>query len=422
MKAFNIKKISTFLLMLFAAGMAYVVTSCDDDPHKFESTSGKPTIHYLRMPDIELADQVIEGAYMENTICIVGDNLRSVRKIIFNDQEAILNTSFITDHTLFVNIPKELPGDVTDMMYLITKKDTVEYPFTVLIPAPIARSISNEYAFDGQKVTLYGDYFIEEPDFPVKVTMSGNLPVTEILSVDKTEVTFVIPEGAEKGYITVESIHGISRSKFQFRDDRGFILDWDELNANGGWRAGVIRSNDPVKGIKGNYVYFGGDIPGDNSDWNEDDFSFNLWGEQNGRPKGDLFDIPIEEALLKFEINVSEPWAGNALQMIFHPWDFGVDEEGEKIDPNNAYIANKEVPRGLWRPWEETGSFVTDGWITVSFPLKDFIYDHEGNVAKNPLKKGECGSLTFFVYHGGIEGEPSSPKISIDNIRVVPAE
>ena len=97
------------------------------------------------------------------------------------------------------------------------------------------------------------------------------------------------------------------------------ILDWDNLNADGGWRAGNLRTDDPVEGISGKYVYFSGAIPGDLSDWNEDGFSFNLWGSANGRPEGDLFDIDPSTALLKFEVNVLDGWSSNALQMIFTP-------------------------------------------------------------------------------------------------------
>ncbi len=411
MKAFNIKNISTFLLTLLVVGMGYVVTSCDDNPYKYEPTDGKPEVYYVRFADPASADSLIDAAFMESTICLVGDNLKSIRKIFFNDQEAVLNSSLITDNTLFVDVPKNIPEDVTNTMYLIAKKDTVKYPFNVLVPAPLVRRISNEYTFDGDVATIYGDYFLDDPNVPLKITMGGNIPVTEIVSIEKTQVSFVIPEGAEKGYLNVSSIYGSGRSQFHFRDDRGMILDWDNLDAAGGWRAGDIRNGDPIPGINGNYVYFEGDIPGDLGDWSEDEFSFNLWGISNGRPEGDLFNIPIEDALLKFEINVLEPWAGNALQMIFTPWD---------LKDDNAFISDG-TPRGLWIPWETTGSYITDGWETVSFPLKDFKYDHEGNEV-GVAGPGNWGGLTFFVWNGGVEGQPSSPKICIDNIRVVPAE
>ena len=65
---------------------------------------------------------------MANTICLVGENLRSVYELYFNDQKAILNTSYITDHTLMVDVPKEIPSVVTDKIYMVTKaKDTIDY-------------------------------------------------------------------------------------------------------------------------------------------------------------------------------------------------------------------------------------------------------------------------------------------------------
>ncbi|GAO29143.1 hypothetical protein JCM15548_11305 [Geofilum rubicundum JCM 15548] len=396
--------------------MGITFQSCEEEyPDAYEATDGRPEVFYVRMPAPESADSLITAAFMESTIVLVGNNLTSIREMYFNDQKAILNSSFVTSNTLFVNVPKNIPEDVTNKIYMVTTaSDTVAYDFSVLVPAPAVNRISNEYTFDNDEAVLYGDYFIDDPNEPLAITMAGNLsvPSENILSVEKTQVRFIVPEGAQKGYINVTSIYGTSRSKFQFRDDRGMILDWDNLNANGGWRAGVLREEDPVEGIDGKYVYFSGNIPGDLSDWNEDGFSFNLWGTANGRPAGDLFDVDLDNALLKFEINVPEAWSGNALQMIFTPHSTG---------GTNSYIADGVTPRGLWYPWKDEGSYQTDGWVTVSFPLKDFKYDHTGREigAAGP---GNYGGLTFFVYGGGIEGAPSSPKIAIDNIRVVPAE
>ena len=101
------------------------------------------------------------------------------------------------------------------------------------------------------------------------------------------------------------------------------------------------------------------------------------------------------------------------------------DEEGNVIEgkpATNNYIGDGATPRALWYPWLKTGSYQTDGWVTVSIPLSDFKYNHEGKELEEGLSKGDFGGLTFFVYHGGVAGEACSPQISIDNIRVVPAE
>ncbi len=107
-----------------------------------------------------------------------------------------------------------------------------------------------------------------------------------------------------------------------------------------------------------------------------------------------------------------EAWSANALQMIFTP---------HSTSGTNGYIADGATPRGLWYPWRASGSYQTEGWVTVSFPLKDFKYDHTGKEI-GAASPGNFGGLTFFVFHGGEEGTACSPKICIDNIRVVPAE
>ena len=145
-----------FGLGLLLTGSA--LTSCEDQPDKYEMTDGVPTIHYIRMADVAVKDSLITGAYMQNTICIVGDNLRSIYKLFFNDQEATLNTSFMTDNTLIVDVPKNIPEVVTNKLYMVTKgQDTVAYDFKVLVPAPVVNAISNEFARANENVTITGD-------------------------------------------------------------------------------------------------------------------------------------------------------------------------------------------------------------------------------------------------------------------------
>lgn len=137
----------------FAAAVVvagFSMAACEDEPDKYEVAGGKPTLKYVRVPDPAAADSLLTGAYMANTICLVGENLRSVYELYFNDQKAILNTSYITDHTLMVDVPKEIPSVVTDKIYMVTKaKDTIDYDFKVLVPAPTVNSISCEFAKPG---------------------------------------------------------------------------------------------------------------------------------------------------------------------------------------------------------------------------------------------------------------------------------
>ena len=409
----KISSIFQSLSVALAIVTGFTFQSCNDNPDKYEMTDGVPEVHYVRVPNPASADSLLVQAFMDNTICLVGTNLKSISELWFNDQKALLNSSFITDNTLLVTIPKTIPEIVTNKIYMITKeKDTVTYDFGVQVPEPYVSSISCEYAKDGDVVTLYGDYFINDANVPLTISMAGNFPVTEFISIQKTQVKFKVPAGSQKGYLTVKSIYGVGRSHFQFRDDRGMILDWDVLNANGGWRSGKIKNTEP-EGISGNYVYFTGALKDDLSDWAEDNFSFNLWGAANGRPQGDLFATAPAESVLKFEINVTQPWASTAMQIIFTPW---------ATRDTNGYIADGKTPRALWRPWQGLDKgYTTDGWQTVAIPITDFKYLHDGGTAEM-AGPGNYGGLTIFVYHGGIAGTACTPYICLDNIRVVPAE
>ncbi|MHB9142150.1 MAG: glycan-binding surface protein [Paludibacter sp.] len=389
------------------------IPACNDNPDAYVVASDKPTVSYVRIPDATSSDSLITHAFMGTTIALIGENLRSVKEIWFNDQQAILNTSLITPTALIVVVPNTIPDNVSGKIYMITaSNDTVKYDFGVDVPSPLLNSMNCEYVADGGNAVLNGNFFlpVDGSTLP-EVYFSPNIKA-EVVSATITKITVKVPTGAGVGPISVKSRYGTTRSKsFYFRDNRGMILDWDNTNAAGGWRSGVIASTNPT-GISGNYVRFSGSL--DDASWNEDGFSFDLWGTANGRPQGDLFSISPASAVIKFEVNVDKAWSSSALQMIFTPW---------ATSGTNSYIADGTTPRGLWNPWAtaDKGTYMTDGWITVTIPIKDFKYDHTGKLLKM-ADPGNYGGLTFFVYNGGVVGTPCTPDICIDNIRVVPAE
>jgi hypothetical protein len=408
-------KIVTLLLVL--AGLM-VVPACNDNPDAYKVASGVPSVSYVRIPDVLKSDSLVSHAFMGTTVALVGENLRSVKEVWFNDQQAVLNTSLITPTALIVQVPNTIPTVVTSKIYMVTaSNDTVKYDFGVDVPNPLLTSMNCEYVEDGGTAVINGNFFLPVDGSSVpEVYFTPNIKAT-VVSATLTQITVKVPVGAGVGPVSVKSRYGTTRSKaFYFRDNRGMILDWDNTNASGGWRSGVIANSNPT-GVSGNYVRFSGnldDSKGAGSTWNEDGFSFNLWGIANGRPQGDLFSTPLDNAVMKFEVNVDKDWSSGALQMIFTPWG---------TSGTNSYIADGVTPRGLWNPWATApkGTFKTAGWITVSIPLKEFKYDHTGK-ALQMANTGNYGGLTFFVYNGGVVGTACTPDICIDNIRVVPAE
>ncbi len=400
--------LSAFLLLLVTGAAGMVFQACEGN----EEDMPMPEIFYIRKTDPAKSDSLVAHAFMGDNIAIIGRNLGNVDEVWFNDQRAALNPNLVTPTSILISVPEVIPSTVTNYLYLINmnKKDTLKYTFGVDVPAPLVDRMVCEYVADGETAVIKGNYFVDDPASPLTVLFPGNIPGT-IVSSTINEIHVTVPAGVGPGQIQVKSLYGSTRSRFFFRDDRNIILNFDDLTAAGGWRSGVLGNSNPA-GIDGNYVRFSGALAGGaGATWNEDGFSFNLWPQANGRPDVPVYTGELKDGEIKFEIFVVEPWESAALQMIFTPYS---------ITGSNSYIADGSYPRGVWNPWKETGTFRTEGWTTVSFPLSDFNYSFDGSVSANKLTADMIRGLTFYVWHGGVAGKDCNPHICIDNIRVVP--
>lgn len=439
------KYINKIMVTLSAVASLFAV-SCNEKPGEYNMTDGVPTIHYVRPVDVASADSLLSGAYMDNMICVVGENLKSVYQLYFNDQKAILNNSYITDNTLLVTVPGTIPELVTDKMYFITAaQDTVKYDFSVIIPGPKVSSMSCEYVPVGEVATIYGDYFIDDPNVPFSITFPDDVPVTEIVSLTKNAVSFKVPEGAVEGKIDVKTIYGTVSSPFHYMDTRGLMFEFDGVTnlTNHGWHPRVIANEG---GLTGNYVQLGdGATALNDSSWGDGQFAFEYWCGDWNTPQNitsgegialyNLVDFTdFKNMSLKFEMFIpsSNPWSAAAMQICFE----GVDKvtlSGNPIDGEanvagaNAYAFNNEQNnlgswgRAMYRPWTSTGSFHTDDqWITVTVPFSEFKYDKDGNPTDFvPQSAKDFGSLTIFMIGGGVAGTECAPIVRLDNIRAV---
>lgn len=457
------------LLLAVVALSTVALTSCKDQPDKYEATSGTPTIKYIRCmsseihnwdddPDTQYTDgQLVTSANPGSSLAIIGDNLRSINEIWFNDQKATLNQSTITDNALFVSVPGNVPAEVSDKIYFITTgKDTVTYDFKVIISAPLITSMPNEYALAGTELTLRGNYFIDDPNVPLTISFQGadgELIPAKITGIaeDFSTVNIIVPNDAAAGPIVATSVYGTSKSAFWYKDTRGMLFDFDTPNGISdvvldmhAWN-GHEKTIDDGTGISGNYWQFGtatttasGDKDGGWPD--EGAHSFAYWPGNWESPETfkeyprlyDLVDMSDwQNMTMKFEmcIPASNPWKGGAMQIVFAGTDKttygggGVDAYGNTIHvQDNAYLNDKSVPRALYRPWTTTGSYDTDGkWVTVSLPLAAmFVYSYDGTLCGSQLSKDSFASIWMAIYGGGVEGEDCQPIIKIDNIRIVP--
>lgn len=461
---------------LAVAGLS--LTSCKDQPDAYKVADGTPSINYVRCLSTEITStrdaedmhytvgELVESASPQNTLCLVGENLRSVYELYFNDCKAVLNTSYITDNALIVDVPKSVPKEVTNKIYMVTKDgQTVDYDFTVEIPAPSISAMSCEYAAIGERVTLTGDYLVDYEDFPLSVFFTdanGDLIPAEINSIadDYTSVDVTIPEGAAEGPIAMTSTYGTSSSVFYYQDTRGLMFDFDNGRDAQGWHKSSYAISSEG-GIKGNYFQLGDGTATMTKDggWDDNNFSFEYWcGDWNTSqsypdPQGiRLFDIDgvdlskPENMTLKFEmcIPASNAWKAGAMQIIFAPTSYvslgggSPDVYGDEVkaanniffrgadflaESDDSYFHDKDpLPRALYRPWTTTGSYDTGGkWQTVTIPIaSSFVYSYDGSGLTFNLQEKDFASLTMFVVGGGVNGEECQPIIKIDNIRVIP--
>lgn len=431
------------------AVMGCLMTACEDQPDKYEIADGVPTLKYVRSPLPEEADSLLVGAYLGNTVCLVGDNLRSIYELYFNDQKATLNTSYMTDHTILVDIPKNIPEEVTNKIYMVTKSGAkVDFDFSVMVPAPVVSSMSCEYAPAGSEAVLYGDYFVDDPNVPLTISMPGDITVEgeQITSITKTAIKFIVPEGAVQGNIRVKSIYGTGQSVFQYKDTRNILFDWDgkyegALAAGNSWngdnekKGQILASVPPVDGkymVMGPATLSGGQwqTPGE--------YLMMYWPDPNATEgcvplynlpqfKKMLEDYKIEELALKFEVYVptSNPWMAEGMQIRFTSLD-----EVSMSNQTQDYIWNDDesheegkAPRGVWVPWEETGSYDTNNqWVTVTLKMSEFNKLVSGLASDTEFTQDRFAGLSIFLRGGGVDGKECEPIICMDNIRVVPVE
>ena len=433
MKAMN-KYIGVLVGLAFLSSCASI-----DYPDRYKETTGVPTVHFVRYAD---KDVVITQAAMEETICIVGENLTSIHDIYFNDQPAILNTSFITAHTLMVQVPKNLPTVQDDKMHLVTRDSSVVlYDFKVLPPVPKVEAMSCEWAKPGEKVTISGSYLFA----PLTVQFPGADPI-EVTTSTPNAFEVTIPEGAQPGKIKVTTASGTGQSVFMYKDSRGMIFDFDGITGldNHGWNGHSSRDDDGT-GISGRFFQFGDGVKELDGSWEESQFSFVYWPGSWNEPENymdgswytpricDIVDFTgWKNMALKFEMCIpsENPWSNTPMMIVFGGVDlisFGAtttDIYGNaRAGQNNTYMNAHEAPRAFYMPWALTGSYDTGGrWITVTIPLSEVNLGWDGTAVTKEVNADSFSSCWFFICNGGLDLPEAkcTPIIKIDNVRAVP--
>ncbi|MGN6490869.1 MAG: glycan-binding surface protein [Agriterribacter sp.] len=376
------KTIHYSCMLLITMLLAGIFTSCEKENL---SNNGEPRIRYIRITSPESADSLLVGAYQSNLIAIVGENLQDATEIWFNDQKAFLTPTYITNTSILVSVPSQIPIEITNKMKIIfSNGKELMHDFTVEISEPLINSMNCEYVAEGGTAVIRGDYFYA----PVKVTFTGGVE-GEVINLADDRLSVVVPAGAEPGPITITTNFGETVSDFWFRDNRNIFISSDPFT--GWWNASFVvsnPSNDDPPAINGNYIRVNKAIGG----WN--------WLEVAGGPPDAMGpiskNIPDEAILkpadynLKFEVNTRKPYNNNMIKL-----NVGLANDFN----NNQY---------LWAP-----PYDTQGeWQTVVIPFEEIADSYGAPLTVNPN-----GYYTRVLFHGAGDLDCD---MSFDNFRVVP--
>ncbi len=288
---------------------------------------------------------------------------------------------------------------------------------------PELTKMKSEFVSDGSKAVIYGKNLKDaEVIFP-GIELPAEVDVEN--SNDSTLVV-TVPVGAKSGKISVKTKQGEVTSNFLFRDDRNFIINFDDRLATWGGYNPLDNDGNKITNIQDvplpatlpdpcsdKYGFLFGEY---NSPWTMKETMFIQYvanpdegGHGAFSVAGPFEEYPLENLVLKFEVNIPKeaPYKGVRTEIFFGPYD-SPDKHGRDVSP--IYF---------WEPYKQTGSFHTNGWETITVPLTQFTHgitsDEE---VKSPidLKK----SINFsFVQFGAPQDIPLI-YMCVDNFRIVP--
>ena len=376
-----------FLFLAFVMVGAFSACSNDDENGP---NGGKPMVEFIRVTRPEASDSLITKAGQGAMIAIVGQNLKGAREIWFNDQQGVLNPSFITNTSIITRVPSNIPTDITNQMKIVfANGETLVHDFVVDISEPVITGMVSEYVNTGDVATILGNYFYN----PVKVTFTGGVE-GEVVSVSETAnaIEVRVPEGAEPGPITVTTNFGETVSDFWFRDNRNVIASFDIPLESGVWHgpAFVKASDADIRNVNGKFIRVNRNLgpwawfemyvgPGDGD----------IAKETKNIPQAALAN-PSNYAL-KFEINTLAPLTGAQIRMYM----------------GNNMAAERGATHYIWRPNVDTKG----KWETITIPFDEF-YKANKEFAYNPNGYG-----VSFHFSGPLA---VNANFAIDNMRVVP--
>lgn len=353
---------------ILCVSLLMLCTACDDIRQVDEvlsreniPNSGAPVITKIVMAN-DATGTPIESAAFTQVIRIEGQNLNGVRSIRFNDVEADLSEVFSKYDVALAKIPRILPTEITNRVYLTTDEGETSAPLVVTIPELKFEGLYCEYAQPGDTTYINGNDYDLYGITPEEAIVKVGDYYASVIGVTETQLTIQIPHRAHLGDpITVQG------SKME----KPVAIDY---------------AKQPVSYLFdfNNWPGYGGFTHSSRYTWAEKNFLYNRYtaGKDDPQPLGS------DGKYLRFKDDVGAwgwmvLWAG----YITIPDEVGANPENYEMRfefwNDNKYPLNSSyrIIFGTFQ-WYPGGNGIPlntqNRWKTIRIPLDE--QDPEGNV------------------------------------------
>jgi len=443
-------KNSALTTLLFAIAALFIFSCNKEEAEKIPSV------------DLITLSKVDTSIYnMGRYINIQGNGFDDVEEVYFNNFKAYLNPSYLTPSDIVVQIPKDFPDEITNMVTLVTKsKARYDFDFTVNVPVPVINTVA--YTLSQNLITIAGTDLAKAKEVSV-----GGVVITNFkTSTDNKYITFNVPKGIPAGVVAVKVVCPPGTASSNFDLDKASMpaiteipCEWvDEgklMQLNGRNLAlitSVLLNNVEVKS---GFVYNAdnsvlkfpmpaGITPGAlvikvknqfdkesapfTGKYKTSEFLFwdfdakkHCWGAPNSHLTN-VGGVSANYVLWEGKIAASW-WDQNNMfcgcgdpkpssEITSNPGNYVMKFEVNVVNSWSVgsirFSFNDDAISSDWIPYPTGGSYKTDGWKTISIPLTKWNFGTATLTGNYRLK--------FFT--GGAPSDAVDVKIYFDNLRI----
>ncbi|MEM6700110.1 MAG: glycan-binding surface protein [Bacteroidota bacterium] len=336
-------------------------------------------------PIIESIDPTFAPA--EALVTIQGVNLSNIQEVAFSGQVVNFNTAFNSENALLLRVPTNVEVGEYELS-LTTKGGVASVPFRVALDPPEVFEIAPEFAAIGETIKILGKNFYE----PIEVRFFDSI-AAEIITLTPDSIEVIVPEGVEKGRITVDANGGVTLSPKDFFTVNSILVnDFDgngvrsetsqwifvgSINEN---RANAVQNSNPDP-IDGNFLKVSG----------RDDLGIGwIGGAENNSFDVETFpnfgiQTSLNNTLLELDINNNGRKNTNVILVM-------LERDGSRNDFTHQFKVD----------W--------DGWETYSVPLNRF-----NDLNGVPIDPEKIRTIKIHLIDAEASGQ--TLEANVDNIR-----